>query len=202
MDYTPPTSPSIRHKNLLTRLRLRYPPLSQIVNRPRLPEPEIPHDPLAVLNHSFFPHPTRSLISKRYLRAVFRLERPLIYEPTLGSTEKVVGLSKDILVRVKTKVFPMFAGAKWRAGFGYPLLRDFRLAGGYLRELVMEVVDVLEGGYGMDLEESRIVFGELGEVDLDKFKLDDLVLRHFSGTGKAFVMRFIRIREAKEAVEA
>ncbi|KAG0137570.1 hypothetical protein HOY82DRAFT_597920 [Tuber indicum] len=202
MDYTPPTSPSIRHKKLLTRLRLRYPPLARIASRPGLPEPETPHDPLAVLNHSFFPRPTRSLISKQYLQAVFRLERPLIYESTLGSTEKAVGLSKDILVRVKTKVFPMFVGAKWRAGFGYPLLRDFCLASGYLRELVTEVVDVLEGGHGMDLEGSRIVFSELGEVDLDKFDLDDLVLRHFSRTEEAFVMRFIRRREAKEAVRA
>ena len=44
------------------------------------------------------------------------MERPLIYEPTLGSAEREVGLSKDILVRVGAQVFPMFAGAKWRVG--------------------------------------------------------------------------------------
>ena len=43
-------------------------------------------------------------------------------------------------------------------------MRDFDFAGEYLRELVAEVVDVLEGRYGMDLEGSRIVFGGLGDV--------------------------------------
>jgi len=43
-------------------------------------------------------------------------------------------------------------------------LRDFDFAGEYLRELVAEVVDVLEGRYGMDLEGSRVVFGGLGDV--------------------------------------
>jgi len=92
-----------------------------VANRPRPPEPEIPHDPLAVRSHSFFPRPTRSLISKQYLKAVFRLERPLIYEPTLGSAERAVGLSKDILVRAGAQVFPMFAGAKWRVGVSVSL---------------------------------------------------------------------------------
>lgn len=116
IDYTPPTSPFIRRRKLLNGLRLKYPIPPKVVNRPRLPEPEIPHDPLAVVSHSFFPRPTRSLISKQYLKAVFRLDRPLIYEPTLGSAERAVGLSKDILVRVGAQVFPMFAGAKWRVG--------------------------------------------------------------------------------------
>ena len=116
IDYTPPNSPFIRRRKLLKGLRLRYPLPPRAASRPRPPEPEIPHDPLAVLSHSFFPRPTRSLISKQYLKAVFRLERPLIYEPTLGSAERAVGLSKDILVRAGAQVFPMFAGAKWRVG--------------------------------------------------------------------------------------
>jgi len=116
IDYTPPNSPFIRRRKLLKGLRLRCPLLSRVASRPRLPEPEIPHDPLAVLSHSFFPRPTRSFISKQFLKAVFRLERPLIHEPTLGSAERAVCLSKDILVKVGAQVFPMFAGAKWRVG--------------------------------------------------------------------------------------